>query len=44
MVKVWVDAGIPFMVMLTRRGCQEMDLSEGDHVYLTFKATAVHVF
>jgi len=30
--------------MLTRRGCQEMDLAEGDHVYLTFKATAVHVF
>jgi len=44
MVKVWVDVGIPFMVMLTRRGCQEMDLTEGDHVYLTFKATAVHVF
>ncbi|HOO54529.1 MAG TPA: ATP-binding cassette domain-containing protein [Methanothrix sp.] len=44
MVKVWVDAGIPFMAMLTRRGCQEMDLAEGDHVYLTFKATAVHVF
>jgi len=44
MVKVWVDVGIPFMVMLTRRGCQEMDLAEGDHVYLTFKATAVHVF
>lgn len=44
MVKVWVNAGVPFMVMLTRRGCQEMDLAEGDHVYLTFKATAVHVF
>jgi molybdopterin-binding protein len=44
MVNVWVDVGIPFMVMLTRRGCQEMDLAEGDHVYLTFKATAVHVF
>ena len=44
MVKVWVNVGIPFMAMLTRRGCQEMDLSEGDHVYLTFKATAVHVF
>jgi len=44
MVKVWVDVGIPFMAMLTRRGCQEMDLAEGDHVYLTFKATAVHVF
>ncbi len=44
MVKIWVDAGIPFMAMLTRRGCQEMELAEGDHVYLTFKATAVHVF
>jgi molybdopterin-binding protein len=44
MVKVWVDAGIPFMAMLTRRGCEEMNLAMGDHVYLTFKATAVHVF
>jgi len=44
MVKVWVDVGIPFMVMLTRRGFEEMDLSKGDLVYLTFKATAVHVF
>ena len=44
MVKVWVDVGIPFMAMLTRCGCQEMDLAEGDHVYLTFKATAMHVF
>jgi len=44
MVKVWVDVGIPFMVMLTRRGYEEMDLAVGDHVYLTFKATAVHVF
>jgi len=44
MVKVWVDVGIPFMATLTRRGCEEMDLAEEDHVYLTFKATAVHVF
>jgi molybdate transport system ATP-binding protein/molybdate/tungstate transport system ATP-binding protein len=44
MIKVWVDVGIPFMVMLTRRGYEEMDLAEGEAVYLTFKATAVHVF
>ncbi|HII06006.1 MAG TPA: ATP-binding cassette domain-containing protein [Methanotrichaceae archaeon] len=44
MVKVWVDVGIPFMVMLTRRGYEEMEFAEGDHVYLTFKATAVHIF
>jgi molybdate transport system ATP-binding protein len=44
MVKVRVDVGIPFIAMLTQRGCEEMDLAKGDHVYLTFKATAVHVF
>lgn len=44
MVKVWVDVGIPFMTMLTRLGYEEMDLKVGDPVYLTFKATAVHVF
>jgi molybdate transport system ATP-binding protein/molybdate/tungstate transport system ATP-binding protein len=44
MVKVWVDVGISFMTMLTRLGYEEMDLKVGDPVYLTFKATAVHVF
>lgn len=44
MVKVWVDVGISFMTMLTRLGYEEMDLKVGDPVYLTFKATAIHVF
>jgi molybdopterin-binding protein len=33
-----------FICMVTRRSFYEMELTEGKNVYLTFKATAVHVF
>jgi molybdopterin-binding protein len=33
-----------FICMVTRRSFHEMDMTEGKKVYLTFKATAVHVF
>jgi len=42
--RISVDAGIPFIVILTRLGFEEMALKEGDMVYLTFKASSVHVF
>jgi len=43
-IRISVDAGIPFVVILTRLGFEEMGLKEGDMVYLTFKASSVHVF
>ncbi len=33
-----------FICLVTRRSFEEMELSEGKEVYLTFKASAVHVF
>lgn len=42
-VKLVIDAGILFRAVLTKRTCDEMDLSIGEKVYLTFKASAVHI-
>jgi len=44
MVEIRIDAGIPFVTVLTRRGFHDIGIKEGDAVYLTFKAAAVHVF
>jgi molybdopterin-binding protein len=43
-IRVTVDAGIPFVSVVTRQGYDHLQLSEGEEVYLTFKASAVHVF
>lgn len=43
-VKITVDVGFPVVSVLTRRGFEELGLGEGERVYLTFKAAAVHVF
>ncbi len=43
-IKVNVDAGIPFVSVMTRQGYDHLQLNEGEEVYLTFKASAVHVF
>jgi len=43
-IRVTVDAGIPFVSVLTRQGYDQLQLREGEEVYLTFKAAAVHVF
>ena len=43
-IRVTIDAGIPFVSVLTRQGYDHLQLTEGDEVYLTFKAAAVHVF
>jgi len=43
-VRITVDAGIPFVVVLTRRGVVDLGLAEGDEVWITFKASSVHVF
>jgi molybdopterin-binding protein len=43
-VKITVDIGVPMVSVLTRQGFEELGLTEGQRVYLTFKAAAVHVF
>ncbi|MDY0388694.1 MAG: ABC transporter ATP-binding protein [Methanolobus sp.] len=42
-VKLVIDAGIPFRVVLTKRAYDDMELSIGADVYLTFKASATHI-
>jgi len=43
-VKVVVDAGLDFAVMVTKGSCTEMALMIGSEVFLTFKASSVHVY
>jgi len=43
-VRLSVNVGIPFVVVLTRQGFSEMDLHKGDFICITFKASSVHVF
>lgn len=43
-LRITVDAGLPFVAAITRRSFLDMDLEPGKKVFLTFKATDVHVF
>lgn len=43
-VRVEVDIGIPLISIVTKRSKEEMNLVQGKEVYLTFKASAVHLF
>jgi molybdopterin-binding protein len=43
-VRVKVDVGIPLTSIVTKRSKEEMNLVEGREVYVTFKASAVHLF
>ena len=42
--KIIVDVCISFAVVITKRSFEDMALKEGMLVYITFKASAVHVF
>lgn len=42
--KVVVDVGIPFATIITKRSFEDLALKEDMSVYITFKATAVHIF
>ncbi|MEW6095703.1 MAG: tungstate ABC transporter ATP-binding protein WtpC [bacterium] len=44
LVHVWVDVGENFVVLITKKSLAEMELTIGSQVYITFKATSVHVF
>lgn len=46
-LKIAVDVGsigVPFVVAITKQSFDEMNLKTGGEVYITFKASAVHVF
>jgi len=45
-LKIAVDVGIdnPFIVAITKQSFDELNLKTGGEVYITFKASAVHVF
>ncbi len=43
-VHLTVDVPPEFICLVTRRSFEDMDLKEGGDVYVTFKASAVHVF
>lgn len=42
--RVVVDVGLPFVAVLTRQSVARLGLAEGEVAYITFKASAVHVF
>ena len=44
LLQITVDAGVDFIVSITRRSFTDMNLGTGSPVYLTFKATEVHAF
>jgi ABC-type Fe3+/spermidine/putrescine transport system ATPase subunit len=44
LVRVSIDAGVPFRVTLTRQGFEEADVARGDAVYLAFRPSAAHVY
>lgn len=43
LVELTVDCRIPFVVVLTKRSREDLNLTLGKKVYLTFKASAVHL-
>lgn len=43
LVKLKVDVGRPFIVQITRRSFEEMELNLGSEVILTFKASSVQI-
>lgn len=43
-MRIEVDVGISFAVVITKRSFEDLALREGMLVYITFKASAVHVF
>jgi len=43
MMKLVVDAGREFIVLITKRSFSELNVTEGSRVYIAFKASSVHV-
>jgi len=43
LVRIEVDCGFPLLGVLTKKSAQELNLTVGNEVYASFKATAIHV-
>jgi len=43
LTRVEIDCGFPMVALITKRSAEELDLNKGKQVYLSFKATAVHI-
>ncbi|MBN1288024.1 MAG: ATP-binding cassette domain-containing protein [Actinobacteria bacterium] len=43
-IKVEINAGIPMIAAITRRSLEDMEIFPGKELFMTFKATDVHVF
>lgn len=43
LVGLTVDVGVKFAVVITKRSLSDLDLKTGGEVYITFKASSVHV-
>jgi len=43
-IKIVVDAGLDFAVMITRESCTEMGLMVGSEIFVTFKTSSVRVY
>ena len=41
---ITIATPIPFICLVTRRSYEELGLAEGSEAYITFKASAIHVF
>jgi len=44
LVRLVVDVGIPFVVALTKRSYEDLELAYGTRVHIAFKASATHLF
>jgi len=43
-MKLRIDVGLEFIAVITKKSYRDMDLKEGKEVFISFKATAVHLF
>jgi len=43
LTRVEIDCGFPMVALITKRSAEELDLNKSKQVYLSFKATAVHI-
>ncbi len=43
LIRVRLDCGVPMLALLTRNSVEDLQLTEGEKVTATFKATAVHI-
>ncbi len=43
LARVEVDCGYPLITLITKRSAEDLNLTKGEQIYLSFKVTAIHV-